>query len=268
MRSLTYDGIEREIIKNKFLRIDFPLRKKELEAAANAFLRFLELPDPIKKRYLYQMLDENDRGSKVGYVPRKKKEGHSDNKEMISYRPIFHDLFRSELQFADPKVTICFDKIREVYHAGKLIMLQIFRALDEKIPGLYDQFYVEGECPRFKVRFLKYDNTQDGNFLAKAHYDRGTCTLAISESGPGLRTGLNDSDLEPVQHTDKQALWFPGVRGKEVFNEKFHPLWHDVVQLESDNVNDKVARWAIVFFVSYPGDRGSINYEEAHTPIY
>jgi isopenicillin N synthase-like dioxygenase len=268
MQDLMYEDIEKQICETGSFQVDFPLSNKEINEAAESYLYFLSLPQNIKNKFSFKMLDPKDRGSKVGYILEKRKNGWTDNKESLYYKPIFHDLFCQEIQFSKPQIQRCFEKIRDVYMAGELVMNQVLRAIDYSKSGLWDMFCKDGEFPLYKIRFLKYDNTQDGDFLAKAHYDRGSCTLAIAESGPGLRMGKNDTNLAAIFHENKKAIWFPGIRGKELFGEDFHPQWHDVIQRSDDNVNKDVARWAIVFFVSYPGNRGEISYEECHTPIY
>ena len=104
---------------------------------------------------------------------------------------------------------------------------------------------------------------KEGDFLAKAHYDRGALTLALAESSPGLRLGENEEKLEEIVHKDRSLIFMPSLRFNKVTSKEFTPTWHDVIQKKSERVNSQVSRWAIVFFADIQSDIIP-TYEEAH----
>ena len=258
------DMINRLVSKN-YMSVTFPLSHKHFCLAAESFLDFLTLPDDVKNSF-YHKIDPRDRGSAVGYVLKARHKGDLDNKEYFHYHPIAEEEFLSSLANPDPRIHVFFGYARTIHYLASLCLSEILRELEGRFPGLRTQFFPEKGHPHFYLRFLKYATSTTGDFLAAGHYDRGGCTLALSESAPGLRIGKDDRSLEEVVHTDKTALFFPAVHFDAMTSPELRPAWHDVIQKQEDRYSDSVARWAVVFFADAVEFAGRTKLEEAHTP--
>jgi hypothetical protein len=68
-----------------------------------------------------------------------------------------------------------------------------------------------------------------------------------------------------VVHKDKTALFMPALRLHNVTDERFHPVWHDVVQSSTDTYSGETARWAIVFFADGESQTARPSTEEIFT---
>jgi isopenicillin N synthase-like dioxygenase len=260
---MTFETISKSIQSQHYVPIDFPLRKEDFEAAINVFMRFLDLPMDVKKP-LYFKIDPEDRGTEVGYKRYLRDTGQTDNREYVHYHPA------AETGFADVRQDIVeldmmLNAMKKVYGLAKSELQKVMREFDTQYPAIYNQYFPQDKQERLYLRFLKYDRAMPGDFLAKGHYDRGGCTLALAESAPGLHIGTDTEDMQPVYHKEGQALFFPGIRFPELTSNDFIPSWHAVIQKSEDVYSDTVARWAIVLFAD-PQEMSKVTYEEAHTP--
>jgi len=112
----------------------------------------------------------------------------------------------------------------------------------------------ETEHPHILVRFLKYDWQSSGKYLAKPHFDSGSCTLAIAESDAGLRIGSCPDDLQLVEHKTNQAIFMLSSNYRQLLNaDTLSAGWHDVIQLDETRIGQPFARWAIVAFIEAQG---------------
>lgn len=261
--SFTFEEIAKQIEEKHHVTVPFPLPHKDFEEAVSLFMKFLELPLETKQP-IYFRLEQENRGSEVGYVRYLRSEGKTDNREYFHYNEFAEDGLKQYIETV-PELRAFIERARVVYAETKTSIEEIIRAFEPKFPGIYEQFFPADEKPRLFLRFLKYDRGEPGEFLAKGHYDRGALALALAESAPGLRMGLNDQHLTEVVHNDKQALFMPGIRFQQITSPEFPPTWHDVVQKTDDAFNDDTARWAVVCFADQKGPN-TITYEQAHTP--
>ena len=256
--------IKNELKERSYTEVQFNLPKEELNKAATAFLEFLKLPEELKEKIYFQIVP-NNRGYKVGYEKTQREYGDTDNKELFQYNEYAEEAFK-ELIDTKKEIAEFFKSTRKIYEEAKSVMDTIIKLFDKEFPGLHKKFFPEDTKPYFYLRFLKYNATNKGNFLAKGHYDRGSCTLALAESAPGLRIGKNDINLSEVKHKEKTAFFILGINFKKITSEELLPSWHDVVQKSEDCYSKEIARWAIVFFADPVGINND-TYEEAHTPI-
>lgn len=258
----------RELSEKAYVALPFPLSNEELSAAAESFFKFLALPQEFKSS-LFFLRDPNDKsGTEVGYVrqsgAKDEEYGYKDFKEYFHYHPDakdrFADAVAQEPAFAAFMKTagIIFDRAEETARA-------VLSQLDPAFPGIYDAFAAPDTPLERALRFLKYDATGKGKFLARAHYDRGGCTLALAESAPGLRIGKDDATLTEVVHKDGTALFMPGFHFPGLTGGQIPAAWHDVIQASEDTLSDDAARWAIVYFLNAPGRRLATS-AEVHVP--
>jgi hypothetical protein len=134
--------------------------------------------------------------------------------------------------------------------------------LNEHHPGIYQKIFSANADRLLCLRFVKYDPAGKGGFLAKAHYDSGSCALALAESSPGLRVGKNNQTLKEIVRHGNTGIFMPAFTfAKDIGSEDFSPAWHDVVQ--KNNLSETVARWAIILFADTNAERNS-SYEDTH----
>lgn len=260
---MTFETISKSIQSQHYVPIDFPLRKEDFEAAINVFMRFLDLPMDVKTP-LYFKIDPEDRGTEVGYKRYIRDVGQTDNREYVHYHLAAETGFTKARQ-SIAEFDLLLQAMRSVYEIAKAELQKVLCEFDARFPGLYNEYFPRDKHEKLYLRFLKYDRAMPGDFLAKGHYDRGGCTLALAESAPGLHIGTNARDMRPVFHKEGQALFFPGIRFPELASNDFVPSWHAVIQKNEDVYSDTVARWAIVLFAD-PQEMSKVTYEEAHTP--
>lgn len=264
--NLTYKKILADIKKQNYVEVPILISKKALEKAVKDFLNFLTLPQELKDRFTI-IADKTDRGSDSGYADRKKDRGNSDNKEFFNYRKISERLLKDIIKdcAGNPKVSNFFSSTREIFGGATDTLKQVIKLIDTNHRGIYNKIFLQNPDRLLCLRFVKYDPAGKGKFLAKAHYDRGSCSLALAESATGLRIGINEAALTKVVRRGKTAIFMPGFTfAKDVGADKFTPTWHDVVQ-KSENIHSKnVARWAIVLFADVKTE--GISYNDTHAP--
>jgi hypothetical protein len=262
-----YATIIKSIKEKNYVEIPLSISNRELKEAADKFLAFLKLGQEIKNEFTV-MVNDNDRGSHAGYIHKSKNKGDSDNKEYFHYRGVTNKLLSDVIdKYKDNKIITDFlTSAQEVFKAGRESLRDVLKILDVKHPGIYEKIF-SSEADKFQViRFVKYNPEGIGNFLATPHYDRGSCSIAMSESASGLRAGRTEKDLDWVERDDNKAVFMPALTfNKDIGSEDFPPTWHDVVQKSDDVIDKNTARWAIIFFADVkPGE--NISFKEAHTP--
>ncbi len=266
-QNLTYEKILSDIKEQNYVEVPFPMLKEELDDVARHFLDFLTLSQDVKDRFTF-ILDEKDRGSNAGYARKLKTRGDSDDKEYFNYRGTTERLFAdliAEYQ-GDSRVQNFFKSARKVLDAATETLKKVIKVIDARHGGIYNKIFSEHADRLLALRFIKYDASGRGEFLAKAHYDRSSCTLAIAESSSGLRIGKDVTHLKEVFRHGNTALFFPSLTFADgVGSSEFTPGWHDVVQKSNQAYSKDVARWAIVFFADIKHGR-EITYEDAHVP--
>jgi isopenicillin N synthase-like dioxygenase len=157
------------------------------------------------------------------------------------------------------------DAAKPLFAKVKAKMQEVVLALNTDYSGLADTFLPTDREPLVFLRLLAYERMDPGEFLAKGHYDRGACTLAIAESAPGLRIGKGPEDLKEVVREPNQVPFFPGLTLQESTGPELAPSWHDVIQKEEHLLNEKTARWAIVGFLGAWNQR-NLSWQETHDP--
>lgn len=260
------EELVRSLEERTYVPVPFPLSHAEIAEAVGKFFAFLTLAQETKSMMLTKR--PTDAVSDMGYVCTKGDPdviGTKDFKEYFHYHP------DAELKWAaeaagDPRVREFFDAAGLIYQKADETGKDVIRELDAEFPGLYDAFFPADRPMERILRFLKYDSRGMGQFLARGHYDRGGCTLAIAESAPGLRIGKDEASLAPVVHQDGTAIFFPAIHFKQLSGDRVPAAWHDVVQASGDTVSDDTARWAVVYFMNAPALPFPTGVE-THTPM-
>ena len=252
-------------IRNQgYARVPFSVSQAQFQSAMEIFFEFLKLPFETKES-VYFKIRPDDRGSEVGYMRYRREEGKTDNREYFHYHTHADENF-GELREKNPELDRLLNVMKPIFDEASLTLRAVLTSFEEEYPGITKKFFDDEKFSNFYLRFLKYDVDEPGSFLAKGHYDRGSCTLALAESAPGLRLGFDDKTLTEVEHTSGEVIFMPGLKFHEVTSKEFAPIWHDVVQKSSDTYSHEASRWAIVFFADTL-EIAPITYEEAHTPI-
>lgn len=257
-----------ELSERAYVAVPFPLSREEFVGAAGKFFDFLTLPQEVKDS-LFFLRDQNDpRGTEVGYVrtqgDKDTEYGFKDYKEYFHYHPLAKERFK-EAAAAHPALQEFLDAGEVIFAHAEDAAQGILKELATEFPELHDAFCIPLDPAERALRFLKYDAAGKGKFLARAHYDRGGCTLALAESAPGLRIGKDDATLTEVVHKEKTALFMPGFHFPELTDGRIPAAWHDVVQSGDDTYSNDAARWAIVYFINAQG-RHLPTSAEVHVP--
>lgn len=241
-----------EISRRHVAEIPFPLSFNELSAAAESFLQFLLLPQEVKNSFTPPNAPERSYSIPGYRLRRKGVENARDNKEFFHYHPGYESHVSSLPEANNPRAQQFLTHARIVNVAATATLRSIVEMLDVEFPGVFAEYFPDTTEPVTNtiLRFLKYDKAGEGSFLAAAHYDVGGATLALAESAPGLRVGVSPETLYPVIHRSGAALFMPALDLQTMTDERFKPIWHDVVQLSEDTHSDTTSRWAIVFFAN------------------
>lgn len=250
---MNFAQLKSTLLEQHFVELNWSLTPRVVEQTVSGFFRFLALSQPVKQQFVFELKRaKGDRGMDVGYRQRKSDTGAGyDDKEFFHYNQYVAQEF-GQLAQTIPAAQEFFVQAEVIYQAALGKMQEMVHILDEGYPGLYQTFFPADHIPEGVVRFLKYDRTQPGDYLAKGHYDRGALTLAIAESAPGLRLGQDPDHVQEVVHRPGQVLFFPGMSLGQYTKNEISPSWHDVVQKSADSFNQEAARWAVVFFASPP----------------
>lgn len=261
----SYPDLREQILSQHFARIPFVIDENQLRDLIQKMMAFFALPEEVKKRFSYQ-LNPNGRGNEIGYWTRSRAAGNQDNRGYFQYNDYGDERFRAEGQDC-PELIAFMDAIRPLYLQAEAALKEVLRAFDLEFPGIYNWIFPADRKPFLFLRLLAYEYMDTGDFLASGHYDRGTCTLAIAESAPGLRIGATPEDVHEVSHDRQSALFFPALTFHDKTASEFVPSWHDVIQKQEHGFNQTTARWAIVLFADSSEQR-NISWDEAHTPQY
>ena len=240
------------LAERTYAAVPFPMSHAEISSAVGKFFEYLSLPQDYKDAMLGKR--PTDVVSDMGYIRTKGEKdviGKKDFKEYFHYHPDAEEKWQQEAT-SEPRVRAFFDAAAEVYMHADTTGKEVLRTLDAEFPGLYDAFFPSDRPMERILRFLKYDNEREGDFLARGHYDRGGATLALAESAPGLRIGKDEASLSPIVHQDRTAIFFPALHFNTLSGGRIPPAWHDVVQASKDVVSADAARWAVVYFMNAP----------------
>lgn len=264
---MDYSSLKQDIQHQSFSEVPLSVSPNHIQKAVNSFFAFLALPQADKNRFAFDVkFDERDRGMDLGYRLRTSSSGDGyDDKEFFHYNHYARDRFSSQAVIP-PALNTFLLQAEEVYTSTLHAMRSVIRVLDTEFTGLYEKTFPSNVEPTCVLRFLKYNQAGEGQFLAKGHYDRSMCTIAIAESAPGLRFGTDSDHVREVVHRAGIGLFFPGMQMAYYTSQDFPPAWHDVVQKGGQSYAPQVARWAVVFFCS-PPDPNYFTREQVHTPL-
>jgi len=234
-----------------YAHIPFEIEPTQIQDTVDSFFALMDLPDATKET-LKSKIAPNHRRGDLGFVRRDPTDGaYSDKKEFFHYHPMLLSEKCAQIN-CDPAIKAFIDNADRIWNKGVETVKDLVGKLESQFPGIYEKIFDDHHTPHVVLRFLRYewDKTQEN--LAKAHFDAGSCTLAIAESCPGLRIGSCEADLKLIEHIPRKALFFLASNFKALANSNdLLPGWHDVVL--TDEMASKVAqpftRWAIVMFV-------------------
>lgn len=233
--------------KKGWIHIPFPFEKLEFFKAADFFLDFCSLPLE-EKQHLHRFPYPNDRVSQVGYFQRRQETGAFDDKEVWHHHIHIKDILGTEPLWQHQKTRAFVAAADALLKKGIEVLTDILNDFEKEYPEIRDRFLPQGKAPKIYLRFVNYAPQKTGAFLAKGHFDRGGLTIALCESAPGLRLGKDASSLTPLTHQENMGVFFPGISFPEVTDNRFTPIWHDVIQKSEDHYRSDCARWAIVLF--------------------
>jgi hypothetical protein len=239
----------KQILQNQsYAEIYFPIGADIIEQAIEAFLNFLQLPHNIKTHIDFSIAPSHRRGD-VGYKHRDPIDHiYNDHKDFFHYHPEIFIRYKEFLQ-NHPEVNNFMLKAKPIWELTYIKLKEILNEFPMATEKVFDT-----DIPHIQLRFLRYNWQQSGKYLAKPHFDAGSCTLAIAESGPGLRIGSGPDDLKLVEHKQDHAIFMLSSNFRQmVNNDDISPGWHDVVQLDESKIGMAFARWAIVAFVDAVG---------------
>ncbi len=257
---ITVRQLQENIAEKGYHEVPFDVPLTQIKRAAEAYFDFLALPEGKKLKWaLHLKVNETERGTEIGYWQRQSVTGFGyDDKEFFHYNAELLSRFRNHPE-APPELKALLDAAQPIYHAACQAAVNVLNVLEPVYPAIANLF-----SSRSVLRFLKYDRAPVGQFLAKGHYDRGGCSLAIAESGPGLRIGHQPEDVREVTHTPGKAIFFPALFMEQKTHGDFPASWHDVVQRTEDAFRPDAARWAIVFFAA-PDEPSYFDRSMVHT---
>ncbi len=246
-------GIDPQIYYNllsgkPYNELPFPISQSHITQTMAAFFEFLKLPEEIKSYIDFKISPLHRRGD-IGFKHRDPDNDiYNDSKDFFHFHPLIfdryeefihkHSILNQFLKLALPLWEAAYDSVYEI--------LSLF---EKDCPGTISQIFETPE-PHIILRFLKYNWSDSGKYLAKPHFDSGSFTLAIAESCPGLRIGTHPADLEIVKHAPNQAIFMISSNFKKVIDtDKLSPGWHDVIQMDEEKIGKSFSRWAIVAFI-------------------
>lgn len=255
--------IEQEIKENAFARVGFELGHEDIATAIQRYLDFCALPESYTRSIAYPYFNEKE-GSQVGHFVK----GTGSNEDRKSFCH-FRDGFPDQLKRDGVEITQQLDEFLQaaeaIHEAACRTLYGSMTELDDRYPGLVGMHFPEHGERDFYTRFLVYHPTGDGQ-LARAHYDKGSMTLAMAESHPGLRIGTQEDTLVPVEHREGEAKTFIGRSWPNLYPDSDLPFgWHDVIQHDAEQVSNDIVRWAVVTFAN-PEHDVQPSYKETHTP--
>ncbi len=264
-------NVHENLYESGFVPVGIDIGYSDLEVAMQRYLAFLEIEDEYHAATRFESTGRGD-GDFGQYVRVAGNQGVRgtvpDNKDIFHFGAQSRQVVEARVSGGLPhEMKEFLDAAEEIFWAGQRSKKQALQELDWLQTGLVGIMSPEVGTVNDVLRFIAY-HPNDG-LLAKGHFDRSVCTLAIGESHEGLRItkgengltvdcdeaymkGLEDT-LQPVSHQPGEAKFFLGAgwnRLPDQFKSGNHDLplgWHDVI--ESDKkVSETVMRWAIVQF--------------------
>lgn len=218
------------------------VRPETYEQAAMSFMRFIsEVPDEQKEKIKAFFEGETSAlPGLIGYAEQKPARPEDGTHRIVfHYHPQVESLFAAEIEAAGGPTKEFLQQARAIWDSTLTLAQAVVRDLENDYPGIYDAFFPPGVEPGLVLRFILYKKQPHGAVLQKGHHDRDAITLALAESGPGLRIGKDAKSLKPIQRKKGEAVVMAGV-GMRKFDENLSLTWHDVVQDTDDE------RWSLI----------------------
>lgn len=249
---LDYQYLYDHLVKDFYVNVPFPVEPLVIESAVEAFFKFLDESEDVKKHIDFTIAPLHRRGD-VGYKHRDPNDHiYNDSKEFFHFHPALFDRYEEFLD-KHPVVQDFVLKAKPIWEAAFDTVSLILQAFESSFPGIHSKIF-DTDLVHIQLRFLKYDWQKSGALLAKPHFDAGSFTLAIAESCPGLRIGSCPDDLQPVDHKPGNAMFMLSSNFKKVMEtDELSPGWHDVIQVNKTLIGKPFARWAVVVFIEAHG---------------
>lgn len=266
-------SVHEHITEQGFAPVDIAVTRDDLQETVDTYTAFLTLPEKYHKatRYMLSNRGDGDFGQYTRVAGSAGERGEvPDNKDIFHFGEWTRQYVETTLPGYMPSEMKNFlDAAEAVYWAGQRSKRNVLEDLDADGSKLLTTLHSRLHTPNDLLRLITY-YPNEGK-LAKGHFDRSSCTLAIGESHEGLRLakGQNGlavnadeaylSDLEsrlvPVEHRSSEAKFFLGAGWNRLPGELKGPHnslelgWHDVVP-SAKRVGEKVMRWAVVMFIN------------------
>ena len=250
--NLNFQNIHQSLLDQSYATVPFPIEPFILEAAIEAFFKFLREPEYVKSHIDFTIAPLHRRGD-VGFKHRDSQDDiYNDSKDFFHFHPALFERYPDFLE-AHPVVKDFVLKAQPIWDMAYKTIEDILITFEPTFPGICAKIF-DTDPVHILLRFLKYDWQKSGDLLAKPHYDAGSFTLAIAESCSGLRIGSMPGNLTPVEHQSGSAIFMLASNFQKVMDtDKVCAGWHDVVQVDKSLIGKPFARWAIVAFVEAHG---------------
>lgn len=258
--------------------IALELSEGDINTAMELYLDFTRLPDEERKR-IHHFDPARPRTGTSGYEHKglfsADGKPYQDNKHVFHFTPELEEPFMNDLlNFKDlnlPMETRNFlSASQEVYYSLAESTKQKYTELEENFPALVGMHFPKDGKLAHHLRFLAYQPGNDG-MLARGHYDKGSGTIAVAESHGGLRIGLGEHDIKPLDRDQHDPVFFPAygwhqlAQMLDVDTDK-KAAWHDVIDT-CEQLEEGITRWAMVYFVDPANIYLESTKEQTHTPI-
>ncbi|MBL4644429.1 MAG: hypothetical protein JKX80_01020 [Candidatus Pacebacteria bacterium] len=246
--------IKNDLKKNAYTNIPLSIPEGAIQNAVDAFMTFAKSPEHVKENYKLPTKKGANKCDEVGY----KHYGTYNNKPSdigwFQYnRKLLPELTAQHRSHTEKEMV---EKMGIVYEHACVMFSKLVDSLEKEFPGLRKKLYDEdSDIPRFSMlRFLRYGTkgAEPDKYLGfTPHYDSGSCTISLAESGPGLLLGHERRSVAPPVREEGHALMFCGLYFYKLTSDDFAPSLHLVDPHANKGVDDDVARWAVIFFVDH-----------------
>lgn len=170
---------DEKLSKHLSCPIYFPVNHATISLAFQSFLRFTELSEAVKNEIDYRVCKTHRRGD-IGYKKREPSDGlYRDSKEFFHYHPSIMELYPEFIE-SQPVLKEFLLQADSIYQHVEKTVKSILMHFESNHPGAHDKIFTtkNGERTHILLRFLKYQWTTSGKYLAKPHFDSGSMTLA------------------------------------------------------------------------------------------
>lgn len=260
--------------ENGYAPVGIDLGKSDLQTAIDKYTAFLELDEEYHEatRFLQTERGDGDFGQYSRVAGSQGERGNvPDNKDIFHFGAQTRQVIESRINGTLPRDMRDFlDTAESIFWAGQRAKRDALQMLDYFETGLVGIMQPQVGTINDVLRFITYYPNDEK--LAKGHFDRSTCTLAIGESHEGLRiapgqNGLRlnvteqyldelEKKLAPVDHIEGEAKFFLGAGWNRLpkfvkpgMYDDLQLAWHDVIPSEKQ-VDERVMRWAVVMFLN------------------